>query len=320
MREGSRDERRRAAPGVVRARPRGQDPGQLPEGARGGKGRISKDEALSGLRRLQRYIGYAMLLSAAAGIYLLATDGSLWILGGLARDRPGDNRGPGRLLGVMNLTGSKRVYLASLAAACPGDSPPAGRHHHRPAIQHDDGLFRIIPLRPGRVRRPALARRRRSSSSASSGRANVQFLASRRRVAKELNYSRRSFVTTIAGFGVLIGLGVALGVGQDPDLSSSSPVSSPTIAGAFDRHHQHEQHAGGLPGLLRVSVRISERPLQTERRLAGGLQPALHARLLRGHLRAVLRTNSIAPATAQCSTLRAGSSAGPLAAPCPRSR
>src|SRR5512135_2933933 len=81
------------------------------------KGYTSKSEALSGLRKLQRYIGYAMLLSAAAGVYLLATDGSLWILAvshavGLVLIVVLDV-----LLGIVNLMGSKRVYLASLAAA-----------------------------------------------------------------------------------------------------------------------------------------------------------------------------------------------------------
>lgn len=50
-------------------------------------------------------------------------------------------------------------------------------------------------------------------------------------MAKELNYSRRSFVTTIAGFGVLIGLGVALASVKVPSPSSSSPGNSTTTAG-----------------------------------------------------------------------------------------
>ena len=59
-------------------------------------------------------------MSAAAGVYLLATDGSLWILAvshavGLVIIVVLDV-----LLGVMNLIGSKRVYLASLAAASLG--------------------------------------------------------------------------------------------------------------------------------------------------------------------------------------------------------
>ena len=42
--------------------------------------RLSKEEARNGLRRLQQFIGSAFLLSAFAGTYLLATDGSLWLL------------------------------------------------------------------------------------------------------------------------------------------------------------------------------------------------------------------------------------------------
>lgn len=85
--------------------------------SRADRGHISTNEALSRLRKLQRYIGYVMLLSAATGVYLLATDHSLWILAvshavGLALIVVLDVS-----LGVLNLLGSRRVYLASLAAA-----------------------------------------------------------------------------------------------------------------------------------------------------------------------------------------------------------
>ena len=122
-----------------------------------GKGRNSKGEALSGLRRLQRYIGYAMLLSAAAGVYLLATDGSLWILAvshayGLVIIVVLDV-----LLGIMNLIGVEAGLPREPRRGLSGDSPSAGRHHDRSPVQHDHGLFRVLPLRPRRVRRPALA-------------------------------------------------------------------------------------------------------------------------------------------------------------------
>jgi len=196
----------------------------------GGKGRASKNEALSGLRRLQRYIGYAMLLSAAAGIYLLATDGSLWILAvshaiGLVIIVVLDV-----FLGILNLTGSKRVYLASLAAACLGivlqlgDIATAPQYNMSVAYFASYlfglGAFDILLLLQVTVIVLGVL-----------GRTNVQFLASRRRMAKELNYSRRSFVTTIAGFGVLIGLGVALASVKVPSPSSSSPGNSTTTAG-----------------------------------------------------------------------------------------
>lgn len=46
----------------------------------------------------------------------------------------------------------------------------------------------------------------------------------------ELNYSRRSFVTTVAGFAALVGLGVALSSVKVPSSSASSGASSPQVA------------------------------------------------------------------------------------------
>ncbi len=198
----------------------------------GGKGRTSKDEALSGLRKLQRYIGVAMLLSAAAGLYLLATDGSLWILAishaiGLVIIVVLDV-----FLGVMNLTGSKRVYLASLAAACLGIVLQLGDITTAPQYNMTVAYFASYLFGLGAFDALLLLQAVVIILGVL-GRANVQFLASKRRVAKELNYSRRSFVTTLAGFGVLIGLGVALAsVKIPPPSSPSSPASSPTVAGA----------------------------------------------------------------------------------------
>jgi cytochrome b6-f complex iron-sulfur subunit len=193
-----------------------------------GKGRISKDEALSGLRRLQRYIGYAMLLSAAAGIYLLATDGSLWILAvshayGLVIIIVLDV-----FLGVLNLTGSKRVYLASLAAACLGLVLQLGDIATAPQYNMTMTYFASYLFGLGAFD-ALLLLQLAIIVLGILGRGDVQFLASRRRVSKELNYSRRSFVTTIAGFGVLIGLGVALASVKIPT-SSPSPASSRTTA------------------------------------------------------------------------------------------
>jgi len=194
-----------------------------------GKGRSSKGEALSGLRRLQRYIGYALLLSAAAGVYLLATDGSLWILAvshayGLVIIVVLDV-----FLGVMNLMGSKRVYLASLAAACLGIVLQLGDIATAPQYNMTMAYFASYLFGLGAFD-VLLGLQLAVIVLGIIGRTNVQFLASRRRLGKELNYSRRSFITTIAGFGVLIGLGVALASVKIPT-SSSSPVSSQTTAG-----------------------------------------------------------------------------------------
>jgi len=187
--------------------------------------------ALNNLRKLQRYIGYVMLLSAAAGVYLLATDGSLWILAvshaiGLVIIVILD-----LALGIMNLLGSKRIYLASIAAAFLGivlqlgDITTAPQYNmtivYFASYLFSLAAFDILLALQGAVIVLGIL-----------GRSNVQFLVSKRRVARELNYSRRSFVTTIVGFAVLIGLGVSLASIKIPSASSSSsPASSASVAG-----------------------------------------------------------------------------------------
>ncbi len=197
----------------------------------GGRGRTSKNEALSGLRRLQRYIGFLMLLSAAAGVYLLATDGSLWILAvshavGLVIIVLLDVS-----LGIMNLLGSKRVYLASLAGAVLGIALQLGDITTAPQYNMTipyfaSYLFGLVAFDALLVLQVAVI------VLGVLGRSNVQFLASRRRLARELNYSRRSFINTIVGFGVLVGLGVALSsVKIPPPSAPSSPASTATATG-----------------------------------------------------------------------------------------
>jgi Rieske Fe-S protein len=194
-----------------------------------GQGKGYTYHALNELRKLQRYIGYVMLLSAAAGLYLLATDGSLWILAvshaiGLVIIVVLDVS-----LGVLNLLGSKRVYLASLAAAClgiilqVGDITTAPQYNmtitYFASYLFGLGAFDILLVLQGCIIVLGIL-----------GRANVQFLTSKRRVARELNYSRRSFVTTIAGFVALIGFGVALGSIKIPS-TSPSPATKAQVAG-----------------------------------------------------------------------------------------
>jgi cytochrome b6-f complex iron-sulfur subunit len=192
-----------------------------------GEGKGHTDHALGRLRRLQSYIGFAMLMSAAAGVYLLDTDGSLWHLAvshavGLVIIVVLDVS-----LGVMNLLGSRRVYIASLAAAVLGivlqlgDVTTAPQYNMTVAYFASYlfglGAFDALLLLQGMVIVLGIF-----------GRGNLQFLASKRRVAKELNYTRRSFVTTMAGFGVLIGLGVALGSVKLPAAPSGSNSTSST--------------------------------------------------------------------------------------------
>jgi Rieske Fe-S protein len=191
-----------------------------------GKGYVSKSEALDNLRRVQRYIGYLMFLSAGAGVYLLATDGSLWILAishaiGLILIVVLDV-----FLGWLNVMGSKRIYIASLAAAVLaivlqlGDIMTAPQYNMTPAYfaSYLFGLpaFDLLLILQGAILLLGVA-----------SRGDLQFLASRRRIGRELNYSRRSFVLTLVGFASLIGFGVALGSVKIPaPSSSSSPASS----------------------------------------------------------------------------------------------
>jgi Rieske Fe-S protein len=190
-----------------------------------GKRYTSKGEALSGLRKLQKYIGYAMLLSAAAGIYLLATDGSLWILAvshavGLVIIVVLDI-----LLGAMNLIGSKRVYLASLAAALLGIVLQLGDIVTAPQYNMSIAYFALYLF--GLPAFDALLSLQVAVVVLGIvGRGDVEFLASRRRTARELNYSRKSFIQTMIGFAALIGLGVVLGSVKIPSASSSSSPSS----------------------------------------------------------------------------------------------
>ncbi len=198
-----------------------------------GKGYVSKSEALSNLRRLQRYMGYLMLSSAAAGIYLLATDGSLWILAvshavGLVIIVVLDV-----VLGIMNVMGSKRVYIASLAAAVLGIVLQVGDITTAP--QYNMTITYFASYLFGLVAFDALlVLQGLVILLGIVGRANVQFLASRRRVGRELNYSRRSFAKTMVGFAALIGLGVLLGSVKLPASTSSpgstAPEATPTTA------------------------------------------------------------------------------------------
>jgi arsenite oxidase small subunit len=171
-----------------------------------------------------------MTMSASAGAYLLATDGSLWHLAishaaGLVIIVLLDLS-----LGALNLLGSKRVYLASLAAACLGIVLQLGDVTTAPQYNMTVAYFASylfgLPAFDALLLLQAVV-----IALGIIGRTNVQFLSSKRRLARELNYSRRSFITTIAGFGVLIGLGVALAsVKIQP--TSSPAATATTTAGA----------------------------------------------------------------------------------------
>jgi Rieske Fe-S protein len=79
--------------------------------------KISRDEVLSSLARFQQYMGLVFVASAAFGVYLLATDGSLWKLAvshayGLVFIVVVDVA-----LGAANLLAVRQAYLPSMAWA-----------------------------------------------------------------------------------------------------------------------------------------------------------------------------------------------------------
>lgn len=87
----------------------------LPKDAKPRK--ISKSEARSALARIQSYMGFVFLVSAAAGVYLLASDGSLWKLAishayGLVSICTVDI-----ILSGLNFFSVRKVYLASVVWA-----------------------------------------------------------------------------------------------------------------------------------------------------------------------------------------------------------
>src|SRR5579864_1088637 len=78
------------------------------------KSKLSKSEARERLSRFQKYIGLAFFVSAFFGIYLLATDKSLWLLAvshayGLVAICVIDIG-----LGVANLISDRRIIIPSL--------------------------------------------------------------------------------------------------------------------------------------------------------------------------------------------------------------
>lgn len=192
------------------------------------KGSISKKQALSGFRRIQRYFAVLMFVSAGAGIYLLATDGSLW--------HEAVSHAAGLImivfldisLGLMNLTGSKRAYLPTVAAAVLaiglqlGDITTAPQYHMTTAYfaRYLFGLWAFDAVLVAQFLIIAIWASKRS---------DVQFLA-RRSIGKELSYSRRSFMTTLVGFAALIGLGVALSSVKIPPPNQGTAAGAPNGA------------------------------------------------------------------------------------------
>ena len=192
---------------------------------------MGKEVARTGLDRLQAAIGLMLLASAASGVYLLATDRSLWLLAlshavGLVLLVALD-----LILGVMSLATTRSAYLPSMAVAVLGLVLQLGDIATAP--QYDQtvvhfasylfGLWAydlILALQVGVMAAGLLGRR------------YAVYLA-RRRTSKgrELEYDRRGFLKSALAFTGLVGAGVALSSLKLP-IPSRSTASSSTTTGA----------------------------------------------------------------------------------------
>lgn len=190
---------------------------------------ISKEEARSGLRRLQAFMGLFFFLSAGTGAYLLATDRSLWLLAvshalGLIMIVVIDV-----ILGLLSIFSTKSAYLPSIAAALLGFTLQLGDIFTAPqygmTISYFAGyLFGLWAFDL------LLALQLAVVIAGVVGRPYALHLARRKtRRGRELSYTRRSFVKSLVAIAGVIGIGVLVG---SIKLPAPAPQSSQTTATA----------------------------------------------------------------------------------------
>lgn len=192
--------------------------------AASGKG-TNKESARSGLSQVQAAIGALLLVSAAAGSYLLATDGSLWHLAlshavGLVVVVLVDFG-----IGLMSLFSLRWAYLPSLAAAVLavvlqlGDILTAPQYsmtvQYFASYLFSLWAFDLMLLLQFAVILLGLA-----------GRRHAVYLARRKsRRGKELDYSRRGFMKSLGIFGGLVGAAALLSSIKVPIASNNSQTT-----------------------------------------------------------------------------------------------
>ncbi len=198
---------------------------------------LNKETARRGLRRLQSVTGILLFLSSAVGIYLLATDASLWLLAashavGLVIIVVLD-----LVLGLYSLASAKSAYLPSIAAGLLGFVLQAGDVLTAPQYSMTIMYFArylfalwafdlLLVLQIGVV------------LVGVAGRPHARYLARRKtRRGRELDYSRRSFVKALVGFAGLVGLGTVIGsikfaLPSSASTQTASNAQSGTVQGS----------------------------------------------------------------------------------------
>lgn len=191
-----------------------------------------KQTAKRGLRRLQMATGVMLLLSAAAGIYLLATDKSLWLLAvshavGLIMIVVVD-----LVLGIYSLGSSRSVYLPSIAAGVlgfvlqGGDIFTAPQYHmtipYFARYLFGLGAFDILLALQGGIIAAGIL-----------GRPHARYLAKRRtRAGRTIDYTRRGFVKALVAVAGVVGVGVLIGSIKLPVPAPSQTSTSGTVQGS----------------------------------------------------------------------------------------
>ncbi len=193
---------------------------------------MSKERARSGLTRLQALIGVILLVAAAAGVYLLATDLSLWLLALSHAIGLVVIVGIDIVLAFLNLSASRRAYLPTMASAFLavvlqlGDIATAPQYNMTVAY-FASYLFRLWAFDL------LLALQVAVLVMGLTGRRYAVYLARRKsRRGRELNYTRRSFVRSMVAFAGIMGAAVVLSSIKLPVSSTSQQTTATTtVAG-----------------------------------------------------------------------------------------
>ena len=198
------------------------------KGLRGSPGGVSRARARSSLARLQSIMGLLLLVSAGTGIFLLATDRSLWLLAvshavGLIIIVAVD-----LVLGLLGVVAAKGAYVPSIAAALLGCVLQLGDIFTAPqyglTIQYFAGyLFGLWAFDLLLALQVAIV------VIGMAGRPYAVSLARRRgRASGEFNFTRRGFVKSLAMIAGAIGVGVLVSSVKLPSNSSTTTQTTTT--------------------------------------------------------------------------------------------
>lgn len=221
---------------------------------------ISKERARSGLTNLQAIIGLLLLLSAAAGVYLLATDGSLWNLAlshavGLIVIVAVDI-----VLGLFSIAASRWAYLPSLAAAVLAVVLQLGDFLTAPQYNMTVSYFAGYLFGLGAFDL-LLALQLAVLVIGLVGRPYARYLSRRKsRRGRELDYTRRGFVKNLGYIAGLVAVAAALSTIKLPVssvLQSTTTTESGAPAGSIAKRSNlkvaspvYFEYPAGYPNML----------------------------------------------------------------------